>query len=111
MEHHWAFVSVSEIVSDLGISRQRVHQIIKEQGLGTRKFGNITLINTEDYKFYLKLRKRRDLAFVAGRKEFKLIRTAEYDTVCPTCGSFAVNWDDKIACENDHVFYMKGRNK
>ena len=103
MIDNWPYISVREIAVDLGISRQRVHQIVKEQDLGISKIGNLTLINREDYKFYKKLRLRRDLAMAAGRKEFKLIHTAEHDTVCPACKGFAVKWDGIIACERKHL--------
>ena len=97
-------MSVQEIKADLGVSRQRVHQIIKDRNLGTREFGNITLVNAADYKFYLKLRRRRDLATAAGRKAIKLIYSAEHDTSCNICQGFAVNWKGTVACEDGHVY-------
>ena len=104
MISNWAWITVREIANDLNCSRQRVHQIIEEQGLGTHKFGNLTLVNHEDYKFYLKKRKRRDLAKAAGRSEYKFIQTNKHDTTCDRCGSFAVLWEGTIACENGHVY-------
>lgn len=100
----WPFVSVREIVKDLGIGRQRVHQIIKEHDLGSRKFGNMLLVNIEDYNYYLKLRRRRDLATAAGRKKNTLIRNAEVDQTCKVCGSYAVSWEGTVACKSGHVY-------
>ena len=105
---NWPWLSVREIVLDLGISRQRVHQIIKERNLGTRDYGNITLVNAADYKYYLKLRRRRDLANAAGRKEVKLIYSTEHDASCNVCGGFAVNWKGTVACEDGHVYQQQG---
>ena len=105
MIDNWAWITVREIAEDLGITRQRVHQIIKERGLGTRKLGNLTLVNREDYKFYLKLRRRRDLAKAAGRGENSLIYSAERDTICKICGGFAVWWEGTLACENEHTYH------
>ena len=97
------FITAMDIAKDLGVSRQRVHQIIKDQNIEHSKIGNLILVDKISYAIYLKLRKRRDLATAAGRKEIKLIRSAEYDTFCSVCGDFAVNWKGTIACENGHI--------
>ena len=97
------FITAMDIAKDLGVSRQRVHQIIKDQNIEHSKIGNLLLVDKISYSIYLKLRRRRDLATAAGRKEIKLIRSAEYDIFCPVCGSFAVNWKGTVACENGHI--------
>ncbi len=107
MDNNWPYISVREIAVDLGITRQRVHQIIKERSLGISKIGNLTLINREDYKFYLKLRKRRELAAAAGRKENNIIHSATHDTICDNCGGFAVKWERTISCENGHDYTLE----
>ena len=98
------FVTVAEIGEDLGVTRQRVHQIIKTFDLDYTKIGSMLLIDKASYSEYCKLRLRRDLAAAAGRKETKFIRTATHDTVCPVCEAYAVHWKDKTACESGHIF-------
>ena len=98
-----SFITVMDIAKDLGVSKQRVHQIIKSHNIDHSKIGNLILVDKISYNLHLKLRKRRDLANAAGRKEIKLIRSAEYDLFCPVCGSFAVKWKGTVACENGHI--------
>ena len=102
MNNDYPFISASQMAEGLGITRQRVHQIIKAQDMDTSKFGSLTVVDKKDYALYLKRRLRRDLANDAGRLETKLIKTALHDTVCH-CGAFAVNWKGTIACENGHI--------
>ncbi|MCK4822063.1 hypothetical protein KA005_40245 [bacterium] len=97
------FVTVAEIGADLGVTRQRVHQIIKTFDLNYKKIGSMLLIDKASYNKYCKLRLRRDLAGMAGRTETKFIHTAIHDTVCKSCGAFAVNWEGTIACEKGHT--------
>ena len=97
------FITVSEIGAELGITRQRVHQIIKEQNLGHFKSGSMLFVTKSDFNEYAFLRRRRDLATAAGRKETKLIKSAIRDTVCRVCGAYAVKWEGTIACENGHL--------
>ena len=101
------FVTAKDIAQDLGVSKQRVHQIIKNQNLAISKIGNMLLVDKESYLAYLKLRKRRGLAGKAGRKEVKFIRTAIHDTVCESCGAFAVNWKGTVVCENRHNYIQE----
>lgn len=98
------FITAAEIAKDLGVTRQRVHQIIHNQNLTFSKLGNMLLIDKESYAEYLILRKRRDLANAAGYKETKFIRTEKYDTVCPVCGAYALHWKENTICENGHTF-------
>ena len=109
MNNDYPFVTAAEIAKDLGISRQRVHQIIAAQAFETQKIGYMVVVEKRDYALYKKRRLRRDLAAAAGRLEIKLIKTALHDTACPTCGDFAVNWKGTIACKNGHI--RKGINK
>ena len=99
-----SFITTGEIAADLGVTRQRVHQIIKEFNLDFAKIGSMLLVDKSDYNKYAKLRKRRDLATEAGRSEITFIRTAIHDTVCQICRSFAVNWEGTIACEQGHKY-------
>ena len=101
------FITVAEIGKDLGVSRQRVHQIVKTFDLNYTKIGSMLLIDKASYNKYRKLRTRRDLAGMAGRKEVKFIRTAVHDTVCEACGAFAVNWKGIVVCENRHNYVQK----
>jgi len=103
MNNDYPFISASQMAKEMGLSRQRVHQIIKAQGMDTSKFGSLTVVDKKDYSLYLKRRLRRDLASKAGRLEMKLIKTAVHDTTCSICGAFAVNWKGTIACENGHT--------
>lgn len=98
------FVTVMDIAQDLDITRQRVHEIIKDFDLKYSKVGNMLLIDKESYQAYLKLRKRRDLAKAAGRKENKFIYDPAVDTICPNCGNYAVLWKGVFACENGHRY-------
>ena len=97
------FITAHDIAAELNITRQRAHQIIKEQGFEYTKMGNMLLIDKTKYHLYLKRRKRRDLASAAGRLEIKLIKHSRADTTCH-CGSFAVNWKGTVACENGHIY-------
>jgi len=108
MNNDYPFISASQMAEGLGITRQRVHQIIRAQGMDTSKFGSLTVVDKKDYALYLKRRLRRDLAKNAGRLEMKLIKTAVHDTTCSLCGSFAVNWKGTIACKEGHI--SKGEN-
>ena len=101
------FITAQDIASELDITRQRAHQIIKEQGFEYSKIGNMLLIDKAKYNLYLKRRKRRDLASAAGRMEIKLIKHSLDDTICSICGSFAVNWKGTVACENGHIYKEK----
>ena len=103
MNNDYPFISASQMAKEMGLSRQRVHQIIKAQGMDTSKFGSLTVVDKKDYSLYLKRRLRRDLASKAGRLEMKLIKTAVHDTTCSLCGAFAVNWKGTIACKNGHI--------
>jgi len=98
------FVTAHDIAVDLDVSRQRAHQIIKEQGFETTNLGNMLLIDKQDYHLYLKRRKRRDLAKAAGRLEIKLIKHSRDDTTCNICGAFATNWKGTVSCENGHIY-------
>ena len=99
-----SFITTGEIAADLNITRQRVHEIIKEYDLDFAKIGTMLLVDKSDYNKYAKLRKRRDLLTAAGRSEIKFIRSAIHDTVCTMCGFFAVNWEGTIACEQGHIY-------
>ena len=103
MQSNYPFVTAADIAKDLGISRQRVHQIIAAQGFGTQKIGYMVVVDKQDYALYKKRRIRRDLAKAAGRLEIKLIKTAVYDTECGTCGAYAINWKGTTACTQGHI--------
>jgi len=103
MNNDYPFVSASQMAKELGITRQRVHQIIKSQRMDTDKIGLNVIVDKKDYSLYLKRRLRRDLASKAGRPEMKLIKTAVHDTTCSLCGAFAVNWKGTIACKEGHI--------
>ena len=100
---NFPFITAHDIAAELNITRQRAHQIIKEQGFEYTKMGNMLLVDKTKYHLYLKRRKRRDLASAAGRLEIKLIKHSRADTTCH-CGSFAVNWKGTVACENGHIY-------
>lgn len=102
MNNNYPFITVSDIAKDLGITRQRVHQIINTKDFETQKIGHMVVIDKRDYALYKKRKLRRDLANAAGRKETKFIRTAIHDTVCKTCGAFAVTWKGTTACKAGH---------
>ena len=103
MINDFPFITANDIAAELNVTRQRVHQIIKEQEFETTRLGNMLLIDKIDFNLYLKRRKRRDLAAAAGRLEIKLIKTAIHDQACPSCSAFAVNWKGTVACENGHI--------
>lgn len=103
MTDYNSFITTAEIAGWLNISRQRVHQIIKDHELGVIKKGSMLLVNLKDYNKYILQRRRRDLAAAAGRLETKFIKTAIHDTVCNKCEAFAINWKGVIACENEHI--------
>ena len=104
MIENWAWISIREMADDLGVTRQRAHQIVKDHNLRTKKYSGFTLVNHEDYFYYLKLAGRRDLAAAAGRKSNTMIRTGKYDTTCQVCGSFAVKWEGRTACMVGHEY-------
>ena len=104
MNNDFPFITAHDIAAELDVTRQRAHQIIKEQDFSISRMGNMLLIDKRDYRLYLKRRKRRDLAAKAGRLEIKLIKHSLGDTTCSICGSFAVNWKGAVACENGHVY-------
>lgn len=103
MQNDYPFVTASDIAKDLGISRQRAHQIINTQKMRTSKIGYMIVVDKNDYALYKKRRLRRDLAGKAGRLEIKLIKTAIHDCKCEECGAYAVNWKGTTACANGHV--------
>ena len=97
------FVTVAEMSAELGISRQRAHQLIDEHKLTHIKKGAMLLVEKADYNLLCRWRRRRDLAAAAGRLSIKLIRASDIDTICGICGSYAVDWKGTIACEQGHV--------
>ena len=103
MAHDYPFVTAAEIAKDLGITRQRAHQIINAQGFEVQKIGYMIVVDKQDYALYKKRRLRRDLAQAAGRLEIKLIKTAAHDTECEICGAYAVNWKGTTACTKGHI--------
>ena len=97
------YLTALDIARDLGVSRQRVHQIIKDFKLDFIDQWGRTLVTKKSYAAYKKLRTRRDLAQAAGRLSNKFIYDESVDTTCPACGAYAVIWRGFIACKNRHV--------
>ena len=104
------YITTTEMREDLGgVSRQYIHQIIKSQTMRTIKRGGIVMVKSTDFQLYKKRRLRRDLAQLAGRESLKFIKTADFDTKCPKCKRFAVNWKGTIACVNGHIIHPGGK--
>lgn len=83
------FYTSQELQTILGVSRQRVHNLAREQGWAAHKAG--ILYHADDVTEYLRARWRRELAAEFGVTVNGLVEHDEWDLPeCPVCGAFAV---------------------
>lgn len=102
--------TTSEIMKQLGISRQRVYQLARHLGWvrepGIEKCNSI-MWKDADVEQYVLIKKRTQLLRNIDYKEYphrkKIVTTSEFDTVCGLCGKFAVEYNGKRLCEDGHL--------